>query len=183
MCVWCNSAIQGLNRNPDAWGLTGYKDGYFWFEDIKHTGDEKHFPIKCKPRYQVGETVYIKEAWATYRANDDWSIAQIAETATIFYEGEIGEYGYVGKCRSPLMMPARFAHHFITITGVRAERLQEITWEDVLKEGIGHTIAISQPKWMVIDLFKVTWNSINKDYPWESNPWVFLYEFELLRNN
>jgi len=145
------------------------------------------FPKRVKPRYQVGETVYIKEAWATYRANDDLTISQLPETATIFYTGEIGEYEYIGKCRSPMMMREIFACYFIVITDVRAERLQEISYGNVKAEGI---IAVNDGSLRgAIDIaerafkdFKELWNSINKDYPWESNPWVWVYIFEWYRS-
>ena len=102
----------------------------------------------------------------------------------------------IGAARSPLFMPAWAARTFLKITDVRAERLQEITEDDALAEGIeissweccitpfknyskrkedqhpnnGFSSAPSS--------YKSLWDSINKDYQWESNPWVFRYEFE-----
>ena len=67
--------------------------------------------------------------------------------------------------RSPLFMPEWAARYFEKITDIRAERLQEITWEDVLAEGIAqYTFARGccsdnppDPRWKFIEL----WDSIN----------------------
>ena len=123
-----------------------------------------------KPRYQIGETVYIKEAGAwdnktkfrAYKAN-------MPDTQT--------------KWQSPLLMPEWAARYFVLIKDVRAERLQEIAEQDAKAEG-ATPIYESTPTGYYFDFagyirgFHRLWDSINKDYPWESNPWVFRYEFE-----
>ena len=71
----------------------------------------------------------------------------------------------------------------IQITGVRAERLQAISFEDCKKEG---TIYFNQNNKDVDDLlalesFMKTWNSIpNLKFDWSYNPWVWVYEFKLV---
>jgi len=123
-----------------------------------------------KPRYQVGETVYIKE---TYWVDNEGDVFYIADWITP--KGEVIQPRY-GKWHSPMRIPERYARYFITITDVRAERLQEITEEDAKAEGILPDCADNP-----VEQFAQLWNSINKDYPFESNPWVFVYTFELKR--
>ena len=94
-------------------------------------------------------------------------------------------------------MPEWAARYFIKITDVRAERLQEIISEDggYKKEGMPPLGIIPVNSAMLMtgtdnldDLavvlsiaqFGEYWDSINKDYPWESNPWVFRYQFEVI---
>ena len=117
------------------------------------------------PRYQVGETVYIKEAWCE---------SYYGEPICYKLDGKESP-GPKGFWRSPIFLKAINARYFILIKGVRAERLQEITPKDCIAEGIieeyGDGLALR-------DKFENLWDSINKDYPWESNPWVFRYEFE-----
>jgi hypothetical protein len=127
--------------------------------------------------YQVGETVYIKEEWATELRYNNLKPSEIPYTAKIFYANDgVGEWPVnlaIGMMRSTLHLPEVFARYFLKITDVRAERLQEITVEDIRLEGV-------EQKWLdAKGYFKQLWDSINKDYPWESNPWVFRYEFEL----
>jgi len=121
-----------------------------------------------KPHYHVGEVVYVKEAWCESYYGEP-----------ICYKLDGGESpGPKGFWRSPLFMPARAARYFIQITDAKPQRLQEITEEDAEKEGL-----ISQ---RIYDCgtcrlkFKLLWDSINPRYPWESNPWVFVYSFKLV---
>ena len=141
----------------------------------------------AKPRYQVGETVYIKEAFMFKKGADirESYIGTPDEACLGFpphylYKAddteEVKDYGRCYKWRSPMMMPEHAARHFITITVVRAERLQEITEADCIAEGCPHALIIL-PTVPMREWFKHLWNSINPKYPWESNPWVFAYTF------
>lgn len=82
--------------------------------------------------------------------------------------------------------PARFMYEFLArvwleITGVRVERLQEISEEDAKAEGF--PINIDYPELNVGD-FSRLWDSINakRGYSWESNPWVWVIEFVALQS-
>ena len=78
------------------------------------------------------------------------------------------------------------ARHFVKITNVRVERLQDITYEDILAEGcpkitaIGSNIdALEFKKRKAKEWWIDLWNSTApKGYKWEDNPYVFVYEFE-----
>ena len=71
-------------------------------------------------------------------------------------------------------MPREAARLFLRVTGVRVERLQEMRYFDFLAEGIQY----GQYEETVRKKFITLWDSINgKKYPWESNPWVWVYEF------
>ena len=76
---------------------------------------------------------------------------------------------------------------WLEITGVRVERLQEITEEDAKQEGIifveEETPAYSS-NWhpCAIKNFALLWDSLNtkRGYPWDTNPWVWCIEFRRL---
>lgn len=76
------------------------------------------------------------------------------------------------------------ARYFIQIVDVRPERLQDITEEDCIAEGIVphyHTVQLTHPK-LVNDAgnqYAELWDSINGDSSWSSNPWVWRYKFKL----
>jgi len=126
------------------------------------------------PRYQAGEMVYIKEAWCLPDPYDKTCICYKASNDPV----TTGE-----KWVSPLFMPEWAARDFITFTDVSAERLQELTPLEAVNEGFPVYLEYDK-NWEVIkkiipvDRFRIKWDSINKDYQWESNPWVFRYEFE-----
>ncbi len=142
------------------------------------------------PRYQVGEVVYIKEAWATEKQYDHLSPRDVPRTATIFYPFDgVGEWPInlsIGKLRSPMFLMEWKARDFIKITNVRVERLQEITVEECIKEGhpsqgYPHMNGTEWQRSHVLAWYKNLWDSINKEFLWGSNPWIWRYEFEKSR--
>ena len=77
----------------------------------------------------------------------------------------------------------------LEITGVRAERLQDITPEDCIAEGLVYHEGFSQwhtsPDTLVFGhktAFQILWDSINakRGYGWDTNPFVWVIEFKRL---
>ncbi|PYC33893.1 hypothetical protein [Pseudomonas protegens] len=82
----------------------------------------------------------------------------------------------------------RYSRILLEITDVRVERLQDITWEQALDEGIGdHRFECDRPvepdgypacscgSVGYVDAFAALWNSTGGD--WDANPWVWVVEF------
>jgi hypothetical protein len=137
-----------------------------------------------KPRYQVDEVVYIKEAHAFIYYPD-------MKTAVAYADGEAKEIEFRilettdpitrlvehWHWKSPLFMPEWVARYFIKITDVSAERLQEITEEDAIAEGCpGIATHKSYPR-QYRDSYEALWDSINPKQKWDTNPWVWKYSF------
>ena len=84
-------------------------------------------------------------------------------------------------------MPKEAARIWLKVTDVRVERLQDITAEQILKEGIGLTQdmieSVKEMKEHCDIPFAATWNHTLKKsdldrYGWAANPWVWVIEFE-----
>ncbi len=78
--------------------------------------------------------------------------------------------------------------HQIRITNVRVERLQDISDEDCLKEGITKptfdTFTFDGWKYFAYnprEAFAALIDKVSGKGTFESNPWVFVYEFELVK--
>lgn len=91
-----------------------------------------------------------------------------------------------------MFVKADLMPHRIRITDVDVQRLQDISDEDCLKEGVkrygyrdGHCFYvvenINRYFYYVKDAFATLINKVNGKGTWESNPWVFVYSFELVR--
>lgn len=123
--------------------------------------------------YKIGDILYVRETWT--KGN---------------FRGEKERYYYkadneVPHCRwePSIHMPKEAARIFLRVTDVRVERLQDMTDEDCVKDG-GFSIYAVQTVGKE-RLFGGLWNSTVKKseldkYGWEANPWVFVYEFEML---
>lgn len=71
----------------------------------------------------------------------------------------------------PIFMPRWACRTVLEIVSVRAERLQEITAEDVGREGVEY--AANDP----VGNFSSLWERIHGKGAWDTNPWVWRIEF------
>ena len=92
-------------------------------------------------------------------------------------------------------MPRDASRINLEIKGVRVERLQDISDEDAIAEGIeviggclkdsptfrDYEDIYSEGYGYPINSFQSLWNSINESrgYGWDVNPWVWVIEFEI----
>lgn len=106
---------------------------------------------------------------------------------------DLEEYNKAGWSNKMFVKAELMTHH-IKITNVRVERLQDISEEDCLAEGIIFHPNDSPDIYYFFDNESSLWNGFNtakkayatlidevgKKGTWKSNPWVFVYEFELI---
>jgi hypothetical protein len=98
--------------------------------------------------------------------------------------------------RSPLFLPEKHARTFVHIESVRVERLQDISEDDAVAEGI---IPVNQCGilrccgykdytedkggfMMAKKSFETLWNSINekRGHGWDKNEWVVAVEYKMI---
>lgn len=133
------------------------------------------------PKYKVGEIVAVAQSYNSFY-NDECN-------PNLFPNGA----GWTNKMYvKPELMP-----HQIRITNVRAEQLQDISDEDCLKEGIikgkvgsedTHFMDAYYIPTLKTDPFctpqgaySYLINKISGKGTWENNPYVFVYDFELVK--
>ena len=97
------------------------------------------------------------------------------------------------KWRPSIHMPRQASRITLEITNVRVERLQDITEEDALAEGIDglndnshdDVINFSHRTHMVIDSgitwFGALWEKLYGLDSWNANPWVWVIDFEVVK--
>lgn len=139
-------------------------------------------------RYKLGETIAIAQKYDDLVKDDE------------FYR-LCGIHGmplecikYEKGCTNKMFVRADLMPHHIRITRIRVERLQDISDEDCLEEGIWTRTG----RWYCYDIIKrgeeyydpypdpreaysVLIDRISGEGTWESNPWVFVYDFELVK--
>ncbi|MHB8109699.1 MAG: hypothetical protein ACYDHW_06675, partial [Syntrophorhabdaceae bacterium] len=123
-----------------------------------------------KMPYLPGDTLWVRETWS-------------ADSTETIYRATHDGPPFGGKWRPSIFMPRKFSRITLDVTGVRVERLQEITEGDATKEGCTPSFLDEfenvwpQPfyRWG----FRKLWDSINgKKYPWKDNPFVWVIEFK-----
>ena len=153
------------------------------FAEFGRAGEE---PLRVCSKYYVGEKVAVAQSYQKAYPNADF---EMVDKWTFMTESA----GWKNKMFvKPDLMP-----HAIKITKIRFERLQDISDEDCLKEGIiEHTAEIipNYPPYTQYccgisevfcdtprQAFAVLIDKINGKGTWESNPWVWVYDFELVK--
>ena len=130
----------------------------------------------CQPPYQPGDILYVRETWKKapngYYYYEDWQRNDIAD---------------ITKWKPSIHMPKEAARIWLKVTDVRVERLQEITSEQIGREGVEveypHVLNGEEKRYA----FSTLWNSTVKKsyldrYGWDANPWVWVIEFERCEN-
>ena len=130
-----------------------------------------------KPPCQLGDILYVREAW------EEWTGGYLyrAWPDGICQPGAWKDMPW----RPSIHMPREAARIWLKVTDVRVERLQEITPEQIIKEG---TTGFDAEHLEVLgehcDIpFATLWDSTIKKsdldlYGWAANPWVWVIEFE-----
>ncbi len=175
-----NRSLDFANQpnSPDEYELIGIDGGVAYF--ARHAGQWEGVNIgvvyEAKfPYGQVGDRLWVKETWTT-----DWhTVGNDYEPDVVYKASPPPDYVTVERWRPSIYMPRWASRITLETTGIRAERVQDISEEDIIAEGI------KDSGLGVVDLllsYAVLWDSINakRGYSWESNPWVWVIEFKIV---
>ena len=132
-----------------------------------------------------GDILYVRETWW-------YPIALNSDKQYVFRADEVAESGFKNDSHiwhPSIHMPKEAARIWLKVTDVRVERLQEITVEDALAEGMDKYIRLNGEldDNSIITSFIGIWNSTIKKsdldrYGWDANPYVWPIEFERCEN-
>ena len=141
--------------------------------------------------FQVGEIVAIAQSYSDVLEEMITKKDGFGKEESDFQDEWYGTPGWNNKM---FVGSNRMLHH-VRITDMRVERLKEITEEDCLREGVlksdkyampygipdlkapnGVFFYYSTPK----EAFAALIDKVGKRGTWDSNPWVYVYEFELV---
>ena len=192
-------------------------DGEWIYSDINDKGDHlfvkadwqersgsiTDHTIIIKARYSVGEIVWMQEPYQIQRGHP-------GDSTDAFRRGLIGLYlddgtafekeitsaewnkwvfrKYPSRNTSARFMYKSLTRHFFEITGIRVERVQDISEADAKAEGcqpedVRCRGLMNSGAWQTFSLykagFKSLWNSINekRGFGWDTNCWVWVYEY------
>ena len=158
------------NAAPDEF----FKGKRMMFKPYCDMTDAELIMTAYKAPYEPGDILYVRETWKKapngYYYYESWKRNDIAD---------------VTKWKPSIYMPKEAARIWLKVTDVKVERLQDITIDEIRREGL-------EPRFKVKDKFSgdiargrflELWNSTIKKsdldrYGWDANPWVWVVEFE-----
>jgi hypothetical protein len=161
-----------------------------------HRETQRNFSKHCCPYGQPGERLWVRETHAVFYGApyDDGKSDDV-----VVYRADHGDSVEANFAWKPSIHMPRWASRIdLEITGVRVERLNDISERDAINEGIeriGGNFCISPWKnyrkgedgEMQQDCsapsrsFMTLWESINGADSWKQNPWVWVVEFKAIK--
>ena len=146
-------------------------------------------------RIQTGDRLWVREAWAPLSAltHNDPGVQALADKG--FYRADSGTVeGEISRWRPSIHMPRWASRITLHVTDVRVQRLQEISADDAIAEGIeAGTEDYRLAEWWAahkdnpppaeIGAYAMLWERINGKDSWEANPWVAAYTFTVEHAN
>jgi hypothetical protein len=129
-------------------------------------------------RYRAdGETRLIEdtpEDWSE-RLTDAWALLSVPENYAVDNRAADRRW------RPAIHMPLWASRILLEVTGVRVERLKDISNDDARAEGVlpayaDQCVSLGHP-FNALPLFRELWGHINGPGSWDANPWVWVVEF------
>lgn len=121
------------------------------------------------PKYDVGDILWVRETWSKDENGEYVYCTNYGTTEDDSFPPSMF------KWRPSIHMPREAARIFLKVTDVRVERLQEITEEGAIKEGVKAYGPNNCSGTSARIAFAQLWDSIYKN--WSENPWVWVIEF------
>lgn len=154
-------------RHPDLGNV--YSPGALVLEH-----EPQHVINRACPYGKPGDRIYVRE---TFSQHPDWGQLAFRADGEEFEDAD--GWLWEPKWMPSIHMPKELARIWLEITGVRVERLQEITPDNCIAEGAwpveqrelgrGHE---------AVSAFRELWESTGGD--WAANPWVWVVDFKVL---
>lgn len=145
-------------------------------------GHHPDYPVGRKlfscPYGQAGERLWVRETWARWDGGLAYLADSLNEQGTENEDSKRCRLDYSVKWKPSIHMPRWASRVTLQITSVRAERVQDISDDDAIEEGVDRTNT-SIPTY-ARQRFQKLWDSINakRGYGWATNPWVWVISFK-----
>lgn len=149
--------------------IVHHESGPGWHGWMTEYPEEGSLPLRCP----YGDRLWVRETWAPKAIDPECTV--VAYRAT--------DDACNGPWRTSSHMPRWASRITLEITGVRVERLQGISSDDCIAEGIGDPVGAPLRYGSITEAwnrraFQQHWESINGPGSWAENPWVWVLSFK-----
>jgi hypothetical protein len=146
--------------------------------------EETRTPCRC-PYGAPGDQLWVRESWAYSDG--------IGLSGGLLYRADFADGPRPIKYRPSIHMPRAASRIQLEVTGVRVERLQDISEADAMAEGCDPYIPgegiVPRPtraddyayRPQYVEGYRQLWEDINGAGSWDANPWVWVVEFRRIK--
>lgn len=164
---------QPEHRYVAGWGIgrEGHPKEWVGCSENPHADDWRLWGTRCSPPYVPGDLLWVRETFAVVEP----AIAPPESPDGRLYRADWPHEPYANPVwKASIHMPRWASRLTLEVTDVRIERVQDISAEDALAEGVGFADGYPQQD------FAELWNSLNakRGYGWDANPWVVAVTFK-----
>jgi hypothetical protein len=199
-----NAPVGEISLRPDELP-TGPENGWLFCEQVsrgqrRYMGAETFVRENC-PFGQPGDRLWVRETFSLnhsihYAHHNNRGTTGMLYRAS--WERNADVYGrpFEGerRWRPSIHMPRWASRITLELTGVRVERVQDISEADAIAEGVEPVVTMGTHRTFVNyapglpahllarDSYRTLWDSLNekRGYGWDANPWVWVLEFRRL---
>lgn len=155
----------------------------------------------------VGGRLWVRETFASLVFERDWESGYVDgwhpagnhESGVRVYAADPHGFDDAGASAKErgfswtpgIFMPRHASRIDLEITGLRVERVWDISWTDCKAEGMAMLDDDNREEWSNVappgetnwgtlqDWYRMTWDELNekRGYGWDTNPWVWVIEF------
>lgn len=130
------------------------------------------------PYGKPGDMLWVRETFAPSGDDENHEFARTGYTYRADWDGEDDAEMRTFDWKPAIHMPRKASRITLHITGVKVERLQDISEDDAKAEGVYAGVSTTFKA-----MFEALWHSINGEASWKVNPWVWVVEFEVINKN
>ena len=170
--------LEEINKHPDVWVLDKRQADHFV---LNNTND---LTIKyISPKAVEGDIFWVRETWQESECFDYHIKNEFVYRANKAHAEFANEHNV--RWKPSIFMPKEACRLFLEVTDVRLERLQDISEDDALSEGVRFDIGSgyffcgdNNMAQSATKCFTQLWFQINGVASWNANPWVWVYTFK-----
>ena len=190
--------VDWVRRGVVTLPISSFKDGLLFMDTSSILPDSSEYlaPAKYQPKYKVGEVVAIAQSYF------ELGLEFVDHADPTFKRKKVPQWGFTPRMKgwtNKMYVRADVMPHQIRITDIRIERIQDISNEDCIREGV----SLDETAPPCYQPFYTFPGSIDHDTPvgyktpreafaalikklygnktWHANPYVFVYTFELVK--
>lgn len=171
--------------------------GYKYWDNLMFDIHDDLFETLYLPehaKYAIGDILWVRETFGIHEGSIQGSYG-FQEGETIEYPPHFLDKNNVKRCitfkadypkssmkwKPSIFMPKEACRIFLKVKNIKAEKLQDISENDCIAEGVIPDLATDHYKGVYYTAYMTLWNKINGNNEWDKNPFVWVYEFNVLK--